>query len=94
MKRLFLTLMVLVCLVGRASAEPSPADAPALLNVNTATEEELVRLPGIGPAKATAILAQRKKVGGFKRIEDVLRVHGIGRKLLARLRPFITLAPP
>ena len=94
MKRLFLTLMVLVCLVGRVSAEPAPADAPVLLNVNTATEEELVRLPGIGPAKATAILAQRKKVGGFKRIEDVLRVHGIGRKLLARLRPFITLAPP
>jgi competence protein ComEA len=94
MKRLLLTLMVLVCLAGRASAEPAPAAAPTPLNVNTATEEELIRLPGIGPAKATAILAQRKKVGGFKRIEDVLRVHGIGRKLLARLRPFITLAPP
>ena len=94
MKRLFLTLMMLVCLAGHASAEPAPAAAPTLVNVNTATEEELIRLPGIGPAKATAILAQRKKVGGFKRIEDVLRVHGIGRKLLARLRPFITLAPP
>jgi competence protein ComEA len=94
MKRLFLTLVVLICLAGRASAAPEPAAPPAPLNVNTATEEELIQLPGIGPAKATAILAQRKKVGGFKRLEDVLRARGIGRKLLARLRPFITVAPP
>src|SRR5262245_2821947 len=108
MNRLLLTLGVVVCLAGPARAEgdatppPSAAEAapapgpapPALVNLNTATEEELIKLPGIGPAKAAAILLQRKKVGSFKRIEDVLRVRGIGRKLLHRLRPLITLAPP
>jgi competence protein ComEA len=67
------------------------ADGKVILNL--ATEEDLRRLSGIGPAKAKAILALRAKLGRFKRVEDLLRVKGIGRKRLARLRPLVVLDP-
>lgn len=62
--------------------------------LNAATEEDLRRLPGIGPSKAKAILALRAKLGRFKRPEDLLRVKGIGRKRLARLRSLLIVEPP
>ncbi len=92
MKRLFLAICVLVALMGRARAENVPAET-APVNVNTATEAELIRLPFIGPTKAAAILARRQKVGSFKRLEDMLHVRGIGKKTLARLRPYVTVDP-
>jgi competence protein ComEA len=67
------------------------ADGKVILNL--ATEDDLRRLSGIGPAKAKAILALRAKLGRFKRVEDLLRVKGIGRKRLARLRPLVVLDP-
>ena len=67
------------------------ADGKIVLNL--ATDEDLQRLAGIGPAKAKAILALRAKLGRFKRIEDLLRVKGIGRKRLARLRPLVQVDP-
>ncbi|HKA86461.1 MAG TPA: helix-hairpin-helix domain-containing protein [Haliangiales bacterium] len=93
MKRLLLALCVLFALVGPARARGEPAD-PVPVNVNTATEADLIRLPFIGPAKAAAILARRQKVGSFKRLEDMLHVRGIGKKTLARLRPYITVELP
>jgi comEA protein len=93
MKRLlFAILIVVVSLAqaGRARAQGEPTEAAAV-NVNTATEAELIQLPCIGPTKAAAILARRQKVGSFKRVEDMLHVRGIGKKTLARLRPYITV---
>ena len=49
----------------------------AAININTATEAELDKLPGIGPVKAKAIVEERKKNGAFKSIEDIKRVKGI-----------------
>lgn len=87
---------------GPADAGPPAADggppssgitADGKVILNLATEEDLRRLSGIGPAKAKAILALRAKLGRFKRVEDLLRVKGIGRKRLARLRPLVVLDP-
>ena len=69
---------------GRASP-----DAPVFLN--DADEDELRRLPGVGPKRATAIVAQRRRVGRFRRIEELLRVKGIGRATLRRWRPLVRL---
>lgn len=87
---------------GLASAAPAAPAAPAVraadpapphnvVNVNTAGLEELQALPGVGEARARAILDARKSRGGFKRVEDLLEVKGIGRSALERMRPFVTL---
>ena len=68
------------------------ADGKVILNL--ATEEDLRKLPGVGATKAKAILALRAKLGKFKRPEDLLRVKGIGRKSLGRLRPKLLIDPP
>ena len=59
------------------------------LNLNTATADQLVLLPTIGPAKAERILEWRKKYGGFHRIADIRRVKGIGYKSFRKLEPFL-----
>jgi competence protein ComEA len=61
------------------------------LNLNTATASDLELLPGVGPTKAERILAFRTKHGAFKRIADLRRVKGFGKKTLDRLSPFLTL---
>lgn len=82
----------------RADAVPateSAAQAQAVnagfVNINTATADELQRLPGIGPSKAQAIVATRQRMGRFARVEDILRVRGIGRATLRRLQPMLRL---
>jgi competence protein ComEA len=72
----------------RATALP---DDPVVLN--TATDADLRRLPGIGPKRADAILALRAHLGRFHALEDLLKVKGIGRATLKRLRPLIRLEP-
>ena len=51
------------------------------VNINTATVEELKTLKGVGEKKAEAIIEYRKKNGSFKTKEDLMKVHGIGKKL-------------
>lgn len=76
------------------SGTPSPVPAnPALLDLNRATESELDALPGIGPAKAKAIVAYRDRRKGFRKIDELLEVKGIGAKLLEKIRPHVTLSP-
>lgn len=67
-----------------AGAEAPPA--AAVVNVNTATVEELVRLPGIGESKARAILDYRKERGAFRSVEQLREVKGIGDAALERIR--------
>jgi competence protein ComEA len=84
-------------------AEPPPADAGAAptsgvsadgkVILNLASEEELRRLPSIGATRAKAILALRTRLGRFSRVEDLLKVKGIGRRSLARLKPLVLIDP-
>ena len=62
--------------------------------VNHAGAEDLRRLPGVGVKRADAILALRQRVGRFQRVEDLLRVKGIGRSTLRKWRPLLRLDVP
>jgi competence protein ComEA len=68
-----------------------PAAGHAVVDLNTADERALLDLPGIGPARARAILAYRGAHGGFHSVSQLLQIRGIGRALLKQLRPLITL---
>ncbi|MBD0373021.1 MAG: helix-hairpin-helix domain-containing protein [Pyrinomonadaceae bacterium] len=62
----------------------------ALVNINTATSEELEKLPGIGRVLAERIVSYREQYGRFRRAEHLIMVRGIGERRFRRLRPFIT----
>lgn len=62
-----------------------------LLNLNTATSDELVELPGIGEQKANAIIQYRSAYGDFSSIDDLLYVPGIGQSLLDTIRNYVTV---
>lgn len=64
------------------------------VHLNEADETELRRLPGVGAKRAEAILALRQRLGRFKRIEELLRVKGVGRATLRKWRPLVRLEPP
>jgi comEA protein len=97
--RTLLAAVLCVCWGNTARAEPnSAADAshsaaqpPGVVNINAASAEELERLPGIGPSRARAILALRAQLKHFTRLEELLRVKGIGRATFRKLRPLLSL---
>lgn len=61
------------------------------VNINTASADELAKLPRIGPAIAQRIVDFRKENGNFKRIEDLMKVRGIGEKVFNQLKDLITV---
>lgn len=67
------------------------SDSLQLVNINTASQEELESLPGIGPALARQIIAYRTVNGPFKSIEDILDVPGIGPKTFEKIKDLITV---
>lgn len=62
-----------------------------LINLNKATESELQTLPGIGPSKSLAIIEYREANGGFKTIEDLKKISGIGEKTYEKLEALISV---
>lgn len=93
----------LVALLWTAAPVTTQAQSPppctearpsAPLDLNAATESELQQLPGVGPARARAIVALRNRKGRFRRVSQLLRVRGIGRATLRRLRPLLVVGPP
>jgi competence protein ComEA len=68
--------------------------ATATVNLNTATRAQLETLPGIGASTAARIVEYREKNGGFKKIEDLMNVRGIGEKSFLKLKPLVIVAPP
>ena len=69
------------------------AGQTAPLDLNAASESELLALPGVGPSKARAILDFRSQHGGFLSVSQLLRIKGFGRATLKRLRPFLAVSP-
>lgn len=63
----------------------------AAVNINTATQEELASLPHIGPTKAKAIVEYRKANGGFKALDELKKIKGIGDKTFEKLKPQLSL---
>jgi competence protein ComEA len=104
-RRWVLVLGLGLAWVAKAAAEPvrdtpctearsSQGSAePTLVNLNTATEAELMRLPGIGPSRARAIIEFREAHRGFYSVSQLLRIKGIGRAMLKRIRPLVVVAP-
>lgn len=62
-----------------------------LVNINTATLEELQTLSGIGESKAQAIIEYRETVGQFEKIEDLMEVPGIGEALYEKIKDYLTV---
>lgn len=97
--------LLMACFAGLlsfASIQPVSAqdddDAPqaqetSLVDLNTATEAELVSLPGIGPSKARAII-ERRDNRPFRRVAEIMRVRGIGRATFRALRDRLTVSQP
>jgi competence protein ComEA len=80
-----------LCLSTSALAAGNERSISGVVNVNSATAEELSLLPGVGPAKAQAIIRWRTEHGAFKRVEDLSQVKGIGDKQLEKMRPHVAL---
>ncbi|MCA9592605.1 MAG: helix-hairpin-helix domain-containing protein [Myxococcales bacterium] len=78
---------------------PAPAStggitADGRVILNRADAHELRKLPGVGARRAEAIVKLRERLGRFRRIQDLLRVRGIGPRSLRRMRPHLVLDPP
>lgn len=61
------------------------------INLNLAQESDLVEVPGIGPSKAQSIIAYRDEKGGFKSVEDLKEIKGIGEKTFEKLKDYFTV---
>ncbi len=72
-------------------AKAAPAQA---VNINTAPAEQLESLPGVGPKTAARIVEYRQKNGGFKKVEELMNVRGIGEKAFLKIKNQLTVTPP
>ena len=75
-----------------AAGAGDKASLSGVVNLNTASAEELQLLPGVGESRAQAILEVRKTRGGFKSVEELTDVKGIGPAMLEKMRPHLTLS--
>ena len=80
-----------VTLSEEAASDSTASGTPTLVNLNTATAEELEQLPDVGPVTAQSIIDWREQNGGFASVDELLEVDGIGDKTLAKLTPYVTV---
>jgi len=67
------------------------AAASSPINLNTATQAQLETLPGVGSRTAQLIVEHRQKNGGFKKIEELMNIKGIGEKSFLKIKPLVTV---
>ena len=98
MSRALLATMVALFLItptdvvsAQKAGGKAAAAVPAVVNLNTATATQIATLPGIGEKAAQRIIEYREKNGGFKKIEELMNVKGIGEKSFLKLKPLITV---
>jgi competence protein ComEA len=85
-------LLCVAALAASAVAEtPSAPAAVAAVDINAASADQLMSLPGIGASKAQAIVKYRDEHGPYHAPEDLLEVKGIGESLLRKIQPHITV---
>ena len=85
---LILGLFVFPLLAQQAQTQKPTGDK---VNLNTATLEELQKLPRVGPKVAQRIIDFRKQNGSFKKIEEIMKVRGIGEKTFARMKDMLVV---
>jgi len=83
MSRYFFSIVLIVMLWATV--------ALGAININNAGMNELISLPGIGPAKASAIVEYRKAHGPFSSVDDLMKVKGIGPRLLEKLKDLVVI---
>lgn len=101
MIRILFTALCALALQGApAFAQPQDDDSTEAatpqsdrVDLNTATEEQLISLPGIGPAKAQAIMEYRSR-RPFRRVEQIMRVRGVGRGIYRQIRDHVVVSEP
>ena len=97
MNRVLYATLIVCLMVGlppHAAAQGRTAttkDQPAIVNLNTASSAQIEALPGVGASTAKRIIEYRDKNGGFKKIEELMNVKGIGEKSFLKLKPLITV---
>lgn len=79
-------LAALVLLGASPLVHAQRSELVGVVNVNTATSDQLQLLPGIGPARAKAIIDERKRSGGFKSVDELKQIDGIGDRALSKIR--------
>lgn len=93
-----LGLLLVLCAAGLAPAKAAQNDSKATsasaaparqVDLNKASAEELATIPGIGVALAQRIVEFREKEGAFRRVEDLMKVKGIGEKSFQKMQPHI-----
>jgi competence protein ComEA len=84
---------LLLVLLAAADARAAGKAVEGAVNLNTAPPEVLALLPGIGPSKAQSILAYRKR-HPFRTVDELVRIKGIGRKMVRHLRPHLAVGGP
>ena len=96
MKKIFRLVIIGMLLVfalphPEVFATPKAATVQKVININTATLEQLEALPGVGPVSAQRILDHRIEIGSFKSVEQLVEVKGIGEKSLGKFRDLVTV---
>ncbi len=86
-----LILLFVFSVSGPLQGGENPAPQTKKININTASHAELQKLPQVGEKIAQRIIDFRTKNGNFKRIEEIMKVKGIGEKTFLRLKPLITI---